>query len=164
MKLAGEWLVRDYTRRTGMTHTIIRPSAVYGPFDIEDRVVSKFLLTAMRGGELQVNGQHEMLDFTYIDDAVDGIATASVSLDTDNSTYNIACGQARSLLEVAKLVVKLTGRGTIQLSAPDNNFPSRGQLDIARAHEDFGYLPQTRLEQGLEQYLDWLTRVNCWNI
>ena len=34
MKLAGEWLVRDYTRSTGMAHTIIRPSAVYGPLDV----------------------------------------------------------------------------------------------------------------------------------
>ena len=41
MKLAGEWLVRDYTRSSGMAHTIIRPSAVYGPLDVEDRVVSK---------------------------------------------------------------------------------------------------------------------------
>ena len=39
MKLAGEWLVRDYSRRTSMAHTIIRPSAVYGPLDVEDRVV-----------------------------------------------------------------------------------------------------------------------------
>jgi nucleoside-diphosphate-sugar epimerase len=43
MKLAGEWLTRDYTRKTGMGHVIIRPSAVYGPLDVEDRVVSKFL-------------------------------------------------------------------------------------------------------------------------
>src|ERR1035437_693897 len=49
MKLAGEWLVRDYTKRLGMSHTIIRPSAVYGPLDVEDRVISKFILQAMRG-------------------------------------------------------------------------------------------------------------------
>ena len=57
MKLAGEWLVRDYQRK-GIDHTIFRPSAVYGPLDVEDRVISKFLLTAMRGGVLKVNGIH----------------------------------------------------------------------------------------------------------
>lgn len=46
LKLAGEWLVKDYTRKTNgkLSHTIIRPSAVYGPLDVEDRVISKFLL------------------------------------------------------------------------------------------------------------------------
>ena len=73
MKLAGEWLVKDYARRTGMEYVIIRPSAVYGPLDVEDRVVAKFMLTAMRGETLKVNGASETLDFTYVDDAADGI-------------------------------------------------------------------------------------------
>jgi UDP-glucose 4-epimerase len=44
MKLAGEWLVKDYSRRNCFNHTIIRPSAVYGPLDVEDRVIAKFML------------------------------------------------------------------------------------------------------------------------
>jgi UDP-glucose 4-epimerase len=89
MKLAGEWLVRDYSRRTNLVHTIIRPSAVYGPLDVEDRVISKFLLTAMRGGVLKINGEKETLDFTYVDDAADGIVAAALSDNTENKTYNI---------------------------------------------------------------------------
>ena len=54
MKLAGEWLVRDYGRRANMAYTILRPSAVYGPMDVEDRVVSKFLLAAIRGDRKSV--------------------------------------------------------------------------------------------------------------
>jgi len=157
MKLAGEWLVRDYTRRTGMTHTIIRPSAVYGPLDVEDRVVSKFLLTAMRGGQIQVNGNDQSLDFTHVSDAADGIATASICADTDNMTYNITRGQARTLLEAAKLAVEIAGQGTIQINGADNTFPSRGQLNITRAYEDFGYSPQTNIEQGFKEYHAWLT-------
>jgi UDP-glucuronate 4-epimerase len=42
MKLAGEWLVKDYQKH-GIDYTIFRPSAVYGPLDVEDRVISKFL-------------------------------------------------------------------------------------------------------------------------
>ena len=78
MKLAGEWLVRDYQRK-GIDHTIFRPSAVYGPLDVEDRVISKFLLTDMRGGVLKVNGLHETLDFTYVDDAANGMVQALLS-------------------------------------------------------------------------------------
>jgi nucleoside-diphosphate-sugar epimerase len=156
MKLAGEWLTRDYTRRTGMAHTIIRPSAVYGPLDVEDRVVSKFLLTAMRNGILNVNGGDECLDFTYVDDAALGIANAAVSDNTCNTTYNITRGHARSLLQAAKLCVDIVGRGHVQIRLPDANFPTRGQLNIQRARLDFEYNPQVDIEQGFRLYYDWL--------
>jgi UDP-glucose 4-epimerase len=156
MKLAGEWLVRDYTRRTNMAHTIIRPSAVYGPLDVEDRVVSKFLLAAMRGNTLKVNGGLEELDFTYVTDAADGIAVAAVSENTYNTTYNITRGQSRTLLEAAQLVVSIVGHGSIDVQQPDNNFPSRGQLNIQRAHLDFDYAPKVNIEQGFKLYYEWL--------
>lgn len=156
MKLAGEWLVKDYQHRTNLAYTIIRPSAVYGPLDVEDRVVSKFLLTAMRGGQIQVNGGNEQLDFTSVSDTADGIATAAVSNTTDNMTYNITRGHARTLLEAAELAVQIAGSGTIQVNHPDDRFPSRGQLNIARAYNDFGYMPQTNIEQGFEEYYAWL--------
>jgi UDP-glucose 4-epimerase len=156
MKLAGEWLVRDYTRRTDMTHTIIRPSAVYGPLDVEDRVVSKFLLAAMRDGVLNVNGSAECLDFTYVDDVAQGIANATVSDNTGNTTYNITRGHARSLLQAAKLSVDIVGCGKVQIRLPDTNFPTRGQLNIQRARLDFEYHPQVDIEQGFRLYYDWL--------
>ena len=163
MKLAGEWLVKDYNRRTGMTYTIIRPSAVYGPYDVEDRVVSKFLLTAMRGGVIQVNGSKEALDFTFVDDAADGIASASISDNTDNTTYNITRGESRTLLEAAELAVQIVGQGTIQVNDRDNNFPSRGQLNITRAYNDFGFMPATNIEEGFREYYDWLANSVYWS-
>ena len=156
MKLAGEWLVEDYQRRHNLAYTIIRPSAVYGPRDVEDRVVSKFLLTAMRDGVIQVNGGKETLDFTYVDDAVDGIVSAAVNPYTDNEIYNITRGAGRSLLEAAELAVKIVGKGSIQINEPDNNFPSRGQLNISKAYNDFGFLPLTDIEQGFQEYYEWL--------
>jgi nucleoside-diphosphate-sugar epimerase len=156
MKLAGEWLVRDYSRRTNMAHTILRPSAVYGPLDVEDRVVSKFILAAMRGDTLRVNGSIEELDFTYVTDAADGIAAAAVSDNTNNTTYNITRGQSRTLLEAAELAVSIAGSGSIAVQLPDENFPSRGQLNMQRAHQDFGYTPRVDIEQGFKLYYEWL--------
>jgi nucleoside-diphosphate-sugar epimerase len=162
MKLAGEWLVRDYTRRTGMAHTILRPSAVYGPLDAEDRVVSKFLLGAMRGEIVQVRGGNEELDFTFVSDAATGIAQAAVSDDTYNTTYNITRGRSRTLLEAAELAVSIAGQGTIEVHAADENFPSRGQLNIKRAHSDFGYRPVVDIEQGFQEYYEWLKDSVYW--
>lgn len=156
MKLAGEWLVEDYSRRCGLDYTIIRPSAVYGPYDVEDRVVSKFLLAAMRGEDIIVNGIDDALDFTYVDDCATGIALAAISDDTRNATYNITRSQSRTLLDAAKLAVEIVGRGTIIVKSRDNNFPQRGQLNILRAKNDFGYYPTVNIEEGFQEYYDWL--------
>ena len=156
LKLAGEWLVKDYTRRTDLVHTIIRPSAVYGPLDVEDRVISKFILRAMRGQPLQVNGAQETLDFTYVDDAADGIVAAALSDNTDNKTYNITKSHSHSLLDAANLAVKVAGQGEIVVGNRDLDFPSRGALNIDAARRDFGFDPKVDVEQGFQNYYNWL--------
>ena len=163
MKLAGEWLVKDYTRKTNLVHTIIRPSAVYGPLDVEDRVIAKFMLTAMRGGTLNVNGANETLDFTYVEDAADGIVAAAMSDNTENKTYNITKSHSRTLLEAAQLALKLAGGGTLVVKDKDKDFPSRGALNIDAARKDFGYDPNVDVEEGFERYYEWLSNSPFWS-
>jgi len=156
LKLAGESLTRDHCERTGMTYTIIRPSAVYGPKDVQDRVVSKFLTAAMRGEELRVCGANELLDFTYVDDCVYGIAKASLSTRSSGKTYNITRGDARPLLEAAELAIAIAGGGTIKVVEANPRYPSRGTLSNIRAGQDFGYRGMTDIEQGFQKYYEWL--------
>lgn len=162
MKLAGEQLVKDYTRRGCFDYTIIRPSAVYGPLDVEDRVIAKFMLTAMRGGVLKVNGARETLDFTYVEDAADGIVAAAISENTNNKTYNITKSHSRSLLEAAQLAVTIVGKGTIEVRDKDADFPSRGALNIDAARRDFGYDPKVDVEEGFQKYYEWLNNSTYW--
>jgi nucleoside-diphosphate-sugar epimerase len=162
MKLAGEHLVKDYSRRGCFTHTIIRPSAVYGELDVEDRVIAKFMLTAMRGGTLNVNGENETLDFTYVEDAADGIVGATLSDNTDNKTYNITKSHSRTLLDAANLAVKCAGKGSINVRGKDADFPSRGALNIDAARRDFGYDPKVDVEEGFQKYYDWLSTSSYW--
>ena len=163
MKLAGEWLVKDYSCKTNLVHTIIRPSAVYGPLDVEDRVIAKFMLTAMRGGTLNVNGASETLDFTYVEDAADGIVAAALSDNTENKTYNITKSHSRTLLEAAQLALKLAGGGTLVVKDKDKDFPSRGALNIDAARRDFGYDPKVDVEEGFERYYEWLSNSTFWS-
>lgn len=156
LKLAGEWLVKDYARRTNLAYSIIRPSAVYGPLDVEDRVISKFILNAMRGITLKVNGAGETLDFTYVDDAADGIVAAALSDRTNNNTYNITKSHSHSLLDAANLAVKVAGQGEIIVGNRDLDFPSRGTLNIDAARRDFGFDPKIDVDQGFQNYYDWL--------
>jgi UDP-glucose 4-epimerase len=157
LKLAGEDLVKDYARRGCFDYTIIRPSAVYGPLDVEDRVISRFMMQAMRGGVLQVNGALESLDFTYVDDAAQGIAAASTADTTANRTYNITKSHAYTLLQAAKMILQLVGSGTIEIGDRDPDFPSRGSLNCDAARQDFGYDPQVDVAEGFEHYYQWLS-------
>ena len=163
MKLAGEWLVKDYARKDNMVYTIIRPSAVYGPLDVEDRVVAKFMLTAMRGGTLNVNGAGETLDFTYVDDAADGIVAAALSSNTENKTYNITKSHSYSLLDAANLAVNIAGSGTVNVRDKDPDFPSRGALNIDAARKDFGFDPKVDVEEGFRNYHKWLSNSTYFN-
>jgi UDP-glucose 4-epimerase len=155
MKLAGDWLIRDY-ERFGLAHTILRPSAVYGPLDVEDRVISKFILKAMRGETLKVNGDTETLDFTYVDDAAQGIVDAALSLNTNNQTYNITKSHSTTLLAAAEMAVRLAGSGSIEVKEKDADYPSRGALDITKAKQDFGFDPKVDIQEGFEIYYNWL--------
>jgi UDP-glucose 4-epimerase len=163
MKLAGEWLVKDYARRTGMEYVIIRPSAVYGPLDVEDRVVAKFMLQAMRGGVLRVNGASETLDFTYVDDAADGIVAAATRIMARNNTYNITKSHSVSLLEAAEMIVEIVGKGTIEVRNKDADFPSRGALNIDRDRTILGFDPKVDVEQGFREYYTWLANSVYWS-
>jgi nucleoside-diphosphate-sugar epimerase len=163
MKLAGEWLVRDYTRRGCFDHVIIRPSAVYGELDVEDRVISKFLFTAMRGGTLKVNGATETLDFTYVEDAADGIVAAALKSVANNKTYNVTKSHSWSLLDAANLAVKIVGKGTVEVRDKDADFPSRGALNIDAARRDLGFDPKVDIEEGFQRYHDWLEHSVYWS-
>ena len=162
MKLAGEHLVKDYARRGSFNYTIIRPSAVYGPLDVEDRVVAKFMLGAMRGNVLKVNGATETLDFTYVDDAAAGIVAAALSENTTNKTYNITKSHSVSLNQAAEMIVDIVGTGTIEIQDKDADFPSRGALSIDAARRDFGFAPNINVREGFENYYSWLKNSVYW--
>jgi UDP-glucose 4-epimerase len=163
MKLAGEWLVKDYHRKGCFDYSIIRPSAVYGPLDVEDRVISKFLLTAMRDGVIKVNGANETLDFTYVEDAADGITAAALMPSGSNRTFNITKSHSKTLLEAAELAVSLVGKGTIEVRDRDLDFPSRGALNIDAAREHLKFDPKIDIEEGFRIYHAWLKNSVYWS-
>jgi nucleoside-diphosphate-sugar epimerase len=162
MKLAGEHLVKDYHRRGAFDYIIVRPSAVYGPLDVEDRVVAKFMLAAMRGETLKVNGAEETLDFTYVDDTADGIVSAATRIMSANRIYNITKSHSVTLLDAAEMIVKIVGKGTVEVRDKDADFPSRGALDIDRARVILGYDPKVDVEEGFQRYYEWLSSSTFW--
>jgi len=164
MKLMGEQLVKDYSKRNCFDYTVIRPSAVYGELDVEDRVVSKFILSALRGETLRVNGADECLDFTHVDDTARGIVQAILSDAAVNKTYNITRGQAYSLQSAAQMATIITGQGRLELRERDMSFPTRGALNISAAKQDFGYNPTVNIDDGFRRYANWFKDSAYWKL
>jgi nucleoside-diphosphate-sugar epimerase len=157
MKLMGEKLVEDYHRLGAFDYTIIRPSAVYGEWDVEDRVVSKFMTMAMRGETLKVKGADEVLDFTYVEDTAMGIVLAATNDRSNGQVYNITRSdqQQYTLKDAAELAIKIAGKGDLIVADRDLSFPKRGRLSIMKAQRDLGYAPQVDVEEGFRRYHDW---------
>ena len=159
-KIAGEELVKEYNRTTGLDYVIVRPTAVYGPMDISDRVISKFLISAMRDEKLNVNGADETLDFTFVDDCATGIVLAS--LGHTIGTYNISRSHQCTIAEAANLAVKIAGKGTVNIRDKNKDFPSRGTLNTSKAQEDFKFDPKVNIEEGFKIYHEWLKDSVSW--
>jgi nucleoside-diphosphate-sugar epimerase len=160
----GEKLVEDYARQYGFEYVIIRPSAVYGEYDVEDRVVSKFMLGAMRGDTLKVKGAGEVLDFTYVEDAAMGIVQATLSANAANKIYNITRSAEKqyTLKDAAELAISIAGKGDILIQDRDLNFPKRGRLNINRAVNNFDYNPTVNVEEGFKRYYEWFKSSHYW--
>ncbi len=156
LKLAGENLVKDWSSKMSVPYTIIRPSAVYGSNDISDRIVPKFLSAANDNKTLTVNGKDESIDFTYISDLVSGIALTTEKKESENQTFNMTRGSARTIYDAAQIATAIAGGGEIKMNNPDNSYPSRGTLDINKAKSLLGYNPTVDIEIGLEKTYDYL--------
>jgi len=165
MKYMGEKLVEDYTRRGCFDHVIVRPSAVYGEYDVNDRVVSKFMLSAIQGRVLKVNGAGEVLDFTYVEDTAQGIVLCATKSEANNQVFNITRSDpyTHNLTEAAELIIRIAGSGTIEIRGKDLDFPSRGRLSIERAVQVLGYRPAVGVEEGFNKYYRWFTESPYWH-
>jgi nucleoside-diphosphate-sugar epimerase len=165
LKLTGECLVEDHARRHGFESVIVRPSAVYGELDVEDRVISKFMLAALRNQTLKVSGPDEALDFTHVSDAAHGIVLAATVPAAADKIFNItrSAPHTFTLAEAAEIIVGLAGQGQIEIHDRDLNFPRRGRLNIDAARSVLGYDPQINVEHGFAIYMQWFTESEYWS-
>ena len=155
-KLTGERMVKLFSKRDGLNYAIVRPSGVYGPGDMPDRVVSKFFDKAMNDQTISLHNGDNKVDFTYRQDAAKGIILAALS-SVANVSFNITAGNATSLSTLADKIIKITGsKSEVEDIGNHSLYPLRGTLDISRAKDLLGYEPQFTLDKGLESYYDWL--------
>lgn len=156
-KIAGEALTEAYRRCYGIDEITFRFSNVYGMYDDSVRVVPQFIRLARENKPLAVFGKDKCLDFTYIDDAVDGIMLAIDNFEAaKNTTYNIAYGEGTTILELAEQVKNLLGSSSeISVTEPRTGEVIRYIADISKAQKALGYSPKTPFNDGIKKAVEW---------
>lgn len=153
-KASGELFVKDIMENAGKEWIIIRPTAVYGPGDCNNRVVKK-LLTRIKDNKDVWVVDGEKLDFTYVDDIARGFVLAVTTQDS-NFICNVSAGNSRLVHDVAKIIKKLTN-STSEIEVRqkmEDGRPTRGTMDVSFAKEKLNYQAQYTIEQGLEEYIN----------
>jgi len=152
-KLAGEVFTRGLSNEFKVPFAIVRPSAVYGPTDMNKRVSQIFMDNAIDNKPIVLKGgSSTKLDFTYIEDIADGIILVSQHEKADGEVFNITYGQGRSLLEFVEILKKYQPDLEYTIEEHDQEMPFRGSLSIEKAQSLLGYQPQFNLETGIRNY------------
>jgi UDP-glucose 4-epimerase len=163
-KIASEAFVYAYARCYDLRYLVFRFSNVYGRFDNDlrrmERVIPLFIHQIGRGEPITVfGGDEKVLDFTYIDDCIDGIARGIARLasgEVTNETINLAYGQGNTLVRAAELIAAELG-----VEPEINRAPAllgevtRYVADIRKARELLGWQPTTPLDQGIPRAVEW---------
>lgn len=157
-KLAGEVIVETFSRAQGLPYAIVRPSAVYGPTDMNDRIVQRFVECALWKRPLTiVDPDRTVLDFSYVKDVAQGLMKALISPVT-NETFNITAGEGRTLTDLYELLRGQFPDMPVEVSTKTDDFrPKRGALDVSKARSLLGYEPQYSLERGVQEYVEFLS-------
>ena len=156
-KIAGEALAQAYCKCYGIDFVIVRFSNVYGMYDDSDRVVPLFIRRAMQNKDLVVYGREKLLDFTYIDDAVDGLLKVIERFEiVKDNTFNIASGKGTKIVDVARLIKKeLNSKSKIKTESNRRGEVLKFIADISKARKLLNYRPKVNIDEGIRKSIEW---------
>jgi UDP-glucose 4-epimerase len=165
-KMAGEWYHILYNNVYGIRACALRLTNTYGPCmrikDARQTFVGIWIRNLLEGEPIEVWDGEQLRDFTYIDDAVDALLISASSEKANGQIFNLGGDGVINLKDLARLLVKLHGKGKIEMHA----FPKdRKKIDIGDYYSDFskirnclGWAPKVSLREGLKRTLDYYTQ------
>jgi UDP-glucuronate decarboxylase len=159
-KRVAETLMMDYHRQNGVDVRIVRIFNTYGPRMAENdgRVVSNFIVQALRGSDITVYGDgSQTRSFCYVDDLVEGML---LTMEAEGVTGPVNLGNPweNSILEFASRIVEMTGSRSriVHLPLPTDD-PRQRQPDITLARQRLGWEPAIQLDEGLRRTIDYFS-------
>lgn len=162
-KISGEALIYSYAQCYNLPYLVFRFSNVYGRYDNDiermERVIPLFIQKIGNQELITVYGENKTLDFTYVDDCVDGIfrgMTRLVSGEVANQTINLAYGQGKTLIQMAEYIGDSLGiKPNMQIEPARVGEVTRYIANIGKATAILGYNPTTTLQQGIAKSVEW---------
>ena len=160
LKFAGEKIVIAYNQVFNLKYTIIRTSALYGERCISRRVGQIFIENAINNKPIIVNGSgKEKLDFTNINDLVEGLVKVIKYKKSHNQIFNLTFGKAQEINELIKILKKYFPKLKIKYKKKEKLVPKRGTLAIDKAQKLINYKPKWNLDKGYKKYIDWYIKL-----
>lgn len=153
-KRLAETLCFDYHRQNGVDIRVVRIFNTYGPHMLvhDGRVVSNFVIQALRGEDLTVYGDgSQTRSFCYVGDMVEGMVRM-MDQDAELGPVNLGNPEEHTILDLAEMVIRMTGSKSriIRLPLPPDD-PVRRRPDISKAQRTLDWSPSVSLEQGLKK-------------
>jgi UDP-glucuronate decarboxylase len=152
-KRCAETLFFDYWRQHKLRIKVARIFNTYGPrmHPNDGRVVSNFIVQALLGRDITVFGDGQQTrSFCYVDDLIDGLMRLMDTADEVIGPINIGNPKEFTMLELASLVVEMTGsRSRIVHRPRPQDDPRQRRPDISKAHDVLKWVPQIALKEGL---------------
>jgi UDP-glucuronate decarboxylase len=163
-KRAAETLFFDYHRQNKVNIRVIRIFNTYGPrmHPYDGRVVSNFIVQAITGQDLTIYGDgSQTRSFGYVDDLVDGMMAMMNGPDSFVGPVNLGNPNEFTMLELAKLVIELTGSKSkiVNLPRPTDD-PSQRKPDITLAKKHLSWEPKVQLRDGLAKTIEYFKRID----
>jgi UDP-glucose 4-epimerase len=162
-KVACESMIHAYARCYGLRYLIFRLSNVYGRFDNDlsrmSRVVPLFMQQISAANPVTVFGPEKVLDFTHVDDCIDGLMAGLSRLQSgmlNGQVFNLARGEGNSLIALAEIIGEALGihpQISIARSLPGEI--ERYVADIRKAGAMLDFAPGISLRDGIHRALAW---------
>jgi len=157
-KRVAETLFMDYHRQNKVDIRIIRIFNTYGPrmHPNDGRVVSNFIVQALRKEDITIYGDgRQTRSFCYVDDLLEGMVRL-MEHPTEIMPVNIGNPEEFSMLELAQLVIELTGSSSKIVFRPlPADDPRQRKPDIQRAKSLLNWEPRVELRQGIEETIGY---------
>lgn len=161
-KRCAETLFFDYHRQHGLNIRVARIFNTYGPrmHPNDGRVVSNFVLQALRNEPITVNGDgSQTRSFCYVDDLIAGLMKLMAAPNAVTGPINLGNPREFTIRVLAEKIVEMTGsRSKIAYRPLPSDDPRQRQPDISRAKDVLDWEPTIELEQGLRGTIDYFER------